>query len=1717
MKKLMLFFLGVLVLSFFTSAQSSSLASSVAHQPRASFQTVYGPEDRLNSYWPILGDKESCLARQDLMLQVSPGGCQPAVVRSDLLAEQNVPVFCQLDALRINPLIDIEEIRSISFSGKYPKDVIGAGFHPARAALRSRDKLLGSPLINNIGYVAVVLKKNPIEKDLPNFVNVTLSARIDYEADNAFGVGRAEFLLAPSSDSEWDSDQFKSSFWNGRYFVRLEQADPNFAVVSVYSGQKGLLGGVGKIATLRVEKGVVSNPIYVPGAYCRAGIEVAYDGFVGAENRATISLSDDKGTDILDVYEGSRFLNDKCSVNRIVIDGTNSTGVISLSCSGIRQDLELRDRGTLVNKDLGELNSDFDESIASLERVANEYPAERERDVEGTDSYGERALVRAIELSASAGKWQTRARLMNKFIEIYPDSEFSPAYINELNRMNTTDFSNSTGVINIDNRFWNIRIVELTKPRLQSFIELSLSGASSENLKIGLRELKNFSGGIGTIESIRLDSITNEEEATVSVNCRVSEEAGRFNIRGSTVRLKLFDDAVKACDKSFIKLRNVELEKLAKVILLPKAQGTRTETNLTINIGIEKRAIKLSPEKTEELIDRLNESVKKWENINNRLGKVVEGMKGACFATSAVLTVTNFLTGIGGEALARQKVMVGWTRQCTDLVSAGDYPTVNACYLAKAKEIKNDVEAAKGTINGINSRIDGLEKNYLDKGSVDRSKAVVAYCNQLKSNYGGRDVNTKTGTMKLRDVLGDCEKGYNDQGLYGYNELREIEYNLLMNEKASSEHIKKNSGNLLEGSYNQILNNKDRFIEIEKAKAAQTLGLPAPIVATSNVRKNVVGEVVNVNSIKDANIKTVIPSANTHLASVNVYNSEGTTVNNVKKEGFAGGETYYLGLEKDSQGDYVIKKSGSNYELLSPEKRGEFLEIYGIGRIASAETVSYVNSYKNPEVRYYETEPYKGMPAIVPFDTREGWYAATRQTLPTFGGIGAFDASGRVTSFYLCNVGANGQEQFFEGYGDDICQLVNLNTGQPLGFFPGLNENVARQKVGQFGKRRVAIRGREFLTGRPAANIPSTQCQNFMSPEECHLLFNMCDPVICPSSRCDFGGKYPVADVIQTGIVGSTLLCLPNIQEKIIVPVCLTGIHAGIDGFVSILKNHRDCLQENLATGQSVGICDQIYSIYLCEFFWKQAAPVAKIILPKIVESAYGQGTRGGGEYLTVSAAWENAQNSVNYFTQSYAVNSINAFKVRSIEEAGTPICKAFVSVKAPTSFKTLVEPDSPPQFHAWFSSSKYTDATVPATAQYKVFYHIFSGKDQGVHFSVYLKNPPESSFFSLPAVINVASGFVGRGQYATESKDFTAPEGYKELCVRVNDVEECGFQQVSTSFALDYLSDSYASGELQASQIKSERECISGSPNLATAALNPNLQAGAEDIVSPAVYERGIVRICSTLNPGSQTDPLRFAEVGYCNDQKIKCWIDKQSVKNAITDNNKGLVNSTLSVIETRQREELSQKAVIAGDDVAVAEIKELKNVVNGLRGKQRISGAELNQTTARLSELFRRVVLNHHKANILYLIGDVRAAYVEKEFERAAPRAMSGAADDGLGTESSCLAGDEFCDDTIMYSLSELYGADANINIIESRGGVNTNIMRINRGIVYPKDSNLLIGIVRSTSEGNHILLIKDGSSYENFAKYMNANGVNSSAEILFYYEFNNAIIDGDKITLK
>ena len=66
-----------------------------------------------------------------------------------------------------------------------------------------------------------------------------------------------------------------------------------------------------------------------------------------------------------------------------------------------------------------------------------------------------------------------------------------------------------------------------------------------------------------------------------------------------------------------------------------------------------------------------------------------------------------------------------------------------------------------------------------------------------------------------------------------------------------------------------------------------------------------------------------------------------------------------------------------------------------------------------------------------------------------------------------------------------------------------------------------------------------------------------------PISRCDLGGRMHVSDVIQTGIIGSIVLCLPNAKEGIMIPVCLSGIQARLDSYLSILKSESSCLQRS--------------------------------------------------------------------------------------------------------------------------------------------------------------------------------------------------------------------------------------------------------------------------------------------------------------------------------------------------------------------------------------------------------------------------------------------------------------------------------------------------------------------------------------------------------------------------
>ncbi|MEK6890557.1 MAG: phage tail tip lysozyme [Nanoarchaeota archaeon] len=1614
----------------FSGGNGGSFVSSNPQYYQSGFQ---GPTSDY-SYYGIYANgyqdyQEICRERQDFIVQIAPAGCSPVVVRSDLLSEQNVPVFCKLQAIQINPAVQAEYIKNIGFTsrGALPKEVAGVSYYRPRALLSPRINTQGFPTLDNIGYAVIILKRNPNENNMSDFVSGNLTARITYDVPNGFGAGVNELIIPPLNDEKWNSDYTKYGFFDGKGFVRVERVEGNFADVSVYRDKEH------KISSYRLEKGKSSSELYLPGFYCNAAYRLNLVDVVPANTQATINIDGDS----YDVYKGMVFANGLCNVRDVKSSGYGY-GSVSLKCNGKPFNLELSYRGSNFEIDgtrgsynigdvldsikvtengkeiekkvyLVNINNIEDKNIAillltdkpfdeNLKSSLNDYMNKKGSTIEGVeilslseneegsfsggkkikfvgfggtedidsgdsefetsflsaiDSYetvdddyngtiskedgvsiGKKSLVNAIKLSSGKNKDKTLLDLSNKLSERYDSiSSVQTANLN-------FDNSKASYILDSGNSIRVITLTDISEPSFdEKGVEVLVDNVDRRLSNNGEFIIpKNSSGFYIQMKSFDEDGINIDAKCIFGDKTEsISGENGRINFRSQKV----------ICGKNIF-VKEIHLQRNAKIKLEPINRNIGSEVNVSYNIGIEKRAIQLSPQKTSERIKRLNQSINEWQNISNSLGKVVKGMKAACFATSATLQVKNLFSNLGGKAIARTEVMRtsgGWNDLCAEAIAnggvssnpdmaSGPYNSLDDCFRKNNDLIEKDVSLVSTKIESVNSQISKLELDggFVKKGdgvfggkSIDYNGARNKYFETLKGDLSEKNIvanNGKEGSEKEEVKFNDVFSSALKSDSVSYEQLREIKlYSDLANDPQASSSVKEIANKKLYDDLNQVNKLKEYDEAKSLAEDAQkqlkgigSLGVDTPYLDQGQTPRFYSG------------YKASIPGSNEQVPLHVVYDKKGNA--------------YFAVLTKTSDDKYTVDR-GNIYTVNTNSGVGTKVEDTTIldeisgqySYFIKKDAGSYQNSYKNPEVRYYETDPYKGMPAVTPIDLKEGWYAATKQTLPTFGNIKAFEDSGKVSSFWLCNVGTNGREEFNSGLGDDECEMFNVNTGQALNTFPGLSETKASELVkrsisalekvaSQYspGVQRVNVPGvGSVKVGNPAANLPGTQCQDFMSPKDCQLMFNVCDPVICPSSRCNLGGKYYASDVIQTGIVGGIFMCLPNYKEGIVIPVCLTGIHAGVDNYVSILKASRDCLQENLNSGQYVGICDEITAIYTCEFFWKQISPAANVILPKLLEKATGKGMRGGGEYLSVQSAWSNMQNSIDYFKGSYGVNALNAFRVRSTQDIGSPVCKAFVSTKYPNKFKTLIEPDSPSQFSAWFTEIKQTDATVQGISQYKVYFHIFAGNDLGVQYSIYLKDSPGSSFFQPTGNVHVATGFIGRGEYVDEARDFTAPSNYQQLCVRINAQEKCGFKQVSTSFAVNYLRDSYIKNQLT-DQVTTEKACVSGEPD-PLALANPNIQAGVEEAITPQIYNSGIIRVCATSNPGLTTSPERWQRLGYCGDVKVGCWLDRESIGKAITPENAGARNKTISELDAI-RESLESEGKKFIDDFTIAPI---------------------------------------------------------------------------------------------------------------------------------------------------------------------------------------------------
>ncbi len=1629
-------------------------------------------------------DNSMCSKGQDFVVQISPLGCEPAVVRSDLLEQQDVQVYCPLAATQLNPLVNVNSISGISFSGKYPSEIRSIGFYPAQAALSTKGQQLNSPVLNNIGYVVIDLKQISNESALTNckgfgvgnanlsvacFVNGTLTASLKYNANNIFGIGSVDYYLPQLPDSDWQNQYPQYSFWNGKGYLRVDNIQDGKATITVYDKN------LNQASTVTLSQGQTSNQVSIPGFdLCSATMGIKLDGIENANTRAKLDINGN----VVEVAKGEKFLNNQCQVRNIDKQGlvqdvqitcnTDSgsktfnlriSPKVTIAINGVKSDYSLGDylftipdghafesgksvylgyissggndgikdsyldlailanrKSKMTESELSTFSNlikmlSYSEMIRNpiLDAVANgaktfaglfngaaqfartgmEYAFvdylkgvprngvysdgkaqlgysvnytgladsadsiltqdtstiykqatndygtvqksfSSEKYPSGSDStLGEDAMYRQIVLNYNLGQKYTVRSLCDEYKKDYPSPNYDIGKICDNSAaLSSSDIASQ--YISVNGQAYQISLDSIYEPSFSDFgaiVNVKYPDGHSEDVPLSKNQVEYLNDS----DYIQLSSL-GDGTATLNVPAGIFGSGVLTLKQGVPTTLGQATGILKDKNIYTLTLTQVNLKQYAHVSLVPKVNNKGSQSSFNFSIGVEKRAIKLNPQATEDAIKKINSTISTLQDISGVTGKLVNASRTACQVTGLALTAINFVQSLSGSGIARTQVMTGaggWNERCAQMVTAGKYSSVDQCFLDNADQIDKDVNETTFLMNQQNSQLGEIQKKYTTGGSLlsssvtDNNKVVQNYSSSVQSsldcmgssNSIANPSNSNAKSISVSDAKNFLSYDSYLQNDYTLEQAKKVQLDSrIICSASSSASLKSAAQQELYNTLSNIQINSNNYIASRKSAAAT--GVNANQVGYVELNNNVKKYTYLGLTVKDLGIGEGSLGAKIVGSGRDLRGNQITINTPIFQTSTSAGYNYILILDNSIQSS-VMPVTGV-YDLKgNPVTDSAQLEpIIGKIEFQSAGTNSYQNPYKAnqgssvPEVQYFETDPYKGYPAIVPFDLNNGWYAAVKQTTSSSIGssISSFDSSGRVESFWLCNVGLNGIEEFNSGIGDDDCQSINLASSSTYGQFPGItNANEVQRLVNtavkaiqdaakqyKAGVSSVVINGQSIKVGSPAANIPAIQCQDFMSPKECNALFNVCDPYVCPPSRCDFGGAFPVSDVIQTGLIGSTLLCLPNAREGIVVPVCLTGIHAGLDNLISVFNSTQECLQNQLSTGKPTGICNEVQSVYMCNLVWSELAPLANVAVPKIAESVIGQISNGGGEYSNFQSALNTAKQSESYITNLYAQSLPAAFSTGKTSGIGTAFCQNFVSAVFPDEAKLvdkLGTTDSPTQYYGKFDVIPYTTSTVPPQSQYNVYYHIYAGKNSGAYYRVYLKNSGSSYYQDTSSTHMVDSGYVAAGGTEDNTKDFTAPAGYTQLCINVNGQENCDFKQVSTSIASNYIQDSYVANQANQTDIKTSTECTSGTISAASilSSSNLNVQAGINDALHPSITSLGITRVCSTDNPGSGTDPYanaqgsRWIKVGYCDNQKVGCWLDTQSVNKAI------------------------------------------------------------------------------------------------------------------------------------------------------------------------------------------------------------------------------------------
>jgi len=1209
-----------------------------------------------------------------------------------------------------------------------------------------------------------------------------------------------------------------------------------------------------------------------------------------------------------------------------------------------------------------EIEKEYKDAIDEWESIAHEYS-----DKPGPDGmwYGVSALKRARDLANYFHKGIDEAEILKNLIDKYSGSD-EPEIAKEvewarqeLARVVSGGSGNKYATFETSSGTYSIELLGIEKASSMEYTILEIERNSQKSTG-------QYSDGdgieVGNWEIVGID----DNFVTIS-NTTLTQNIDKGNW------MRIEDARVRVVDI----VRTVE----AKVTVLPLETERKTEANFTVQIGIEKRAIKLSPAQTKDSIAKLNNTISTLQSINGKLGTTISWWKKACYATTITLFVKNAITGLSGEALARKMVMESWGKKCADTAfrktTQDTYEvqpdlgrteiSIDLCYRLNEKDINADIDTMEKAIKDSNTFIDGIKKKegvvtscglfglmkcvddekffataqteldctlktkeacttfncMLNAENKCVSKQIIEYKNGVEvgactntikdskvdcaskdkdgCNADKKNCNWVPSSISSSTILGKISE-LNKNNLIFKDDVKGIYLDLALYQQCVKTPKAPMCEDVLNSAYTEYKNYEGALTDYENNdKLSKVLGSIFPYTDLEKATKTAEANIFVIDSKSemfqkfDKSIQDDILNKNAgkQAALFGTYHTSFLAI--VESIG----DNYYRIVDRDSIIPIKTDDADQKYVKMDAKKIStdavKLMKTLSIDLKEAEEcnSNSIIQGIEAGEpknvIKFWEDSASKGV-AYMPLDVSRGWYVATTS--------GGWSDNGDIQKATICNAGKNGIPEFNfgtgAGTGDDCgCKEVDLKTG----IYPSVDaqwnkaKKCMQEAMNNFkaGSNTISACGQRYTLGKKPVAVPSVQCENFMSPGDCHIIYNVCDPVMCPASRCNFAGRRQVDNVKQSGIIGSVMLCLPNFEggKGVLVPVCLDGIHDGISNFITVLNATRDCLNEQLKTGKTVGICDEMQSIYMCDLFWRELDPFLKTGIPDLTSSLFG---KGGGEYVTFSESWKQSVESARYFTEQYGVQTFSAFKARSVSQAGSEICKKFVGIAYPNQAKFWDELSKPESYDQATACFQEIPLGGPSTdSQYKVYFHIKASDDFGAYYQIWLRRPPEAGF-NPPAtqyLVKDAFGYVQAGGYVDATPDFTAPSGYKEIVIILNGKEISGFGDcASTDFAFTQLENYYVQSEIK-QDIATSKECTEGKASifLTPAALTGNIQSAVENALNPELYKRGVVRVCASQDPGGGVNTGNWKRVGYCDSKQIFCWLSLSSLNDSISD----------------------------------------------------------------------------------------------------------------------------------------------------------------------------------------------------------------------------------------